>query len=419
MKAPHLRRFLAAAAMASGAMLVAASAGYAATGPQPATVTHSAATPGIATPDYVSACPKVSAPGEATCLALQRTGVASHYGVVPGVTPSGFSPAQLAAAYKLPSTGGAGETVAIVDVYNNTTAAADLAVYRKQFGLPACTVANGCFSQVNQNLKTSPLPANNNSWAAEESLDVDAVSAACPACHIVLVEATSASNKNLYTAVNNAAKAYKFVSNSWGEAEYSGETNDDVNFNHPGVAIDFSAGDAAEKVLYPSASPYVTAVGGTSLATSTTAKRGWTEHAWDTSSSSSTGSGCSKYETQPTWQASVTNITNVCAKRATADVSAVADPNTGYAVYDTNGDSGWVVIGGTSGSVQFITGVYALAGNPAAGTVPASYPYAHPSNLYDITRGSTGTCGTLLCKAGKGWDGPTGMGTPNGVAAFK
>jgi hypothetical protein len=345
------------------------------------------------------------------CFALMRTDIhaVAANALVPNALPSGYGPTDLDSAYKLSTAGGAGETVAIVDAFNDPTAAADLATYRSQFGLPACTTASGCLRIVNQNGATSPLPPNDSGWAGEESLDLDMVSAICPNCNIILVEATSASDANLYAAEDRAVTmGAKFVSNSWGGGEYSGQTTDDSHFNHPGVAITVSSGDNGNGAEYPATSQYVTAVGGTHLVTSTNS-RGWTESAWN-----GAGSGCSAFDAKPSWQTVTTN----CSRRAEADVSAVADPATGVAVYQTFGASGWVVYGGTSVAAPVIAGVYALAGNPAAGTYAASYPYAHQGNLFDVTSGSNGTCGAPICTAGTGWDGPTGLGTPNGTTAF-
>ncbi len=350
------------------------------------------------------------------CFALLRTDIGALYGSVssnaltPNVTPSGLGPANLASAYKLSTSGGAGQTVAVVDAYNNPTAAADLAVYRSQYGLPACTVASGCLKIVNQNGATSPLPTTDTGWAGEESLDLDMVSAICPNCHIILVEASSATDSNLYAAEDRAVSlGAKFVSNSWGGTEYSGQTTDDAYFNHPGVVVTASTGDAGYGASFPATSQYVTAVGGTTLNTSTNT-RGWSETAW-----AGAGSGCSAYEPKPSWQ----TVTTGCARRAEGDVSAVADPATGVAVYQTTGAAGWVVYGGTSASSPVIASVYALAGTPAAGTYPASLPYAHAANLFDVISGKNGTCSTaVLCTAATGWDGPTGLGTPNGTAAF-
>ena len=212
--------------------------------------------------------------------------------------PTGLGPAQIQSAYKLSGLNGSGRTVALVDAYNDPKAASDLATYRKAYGLPACTVANGCFKQVNQSGATSPLPSGDYGWAEEESLDLDAVSAACPTCHIALVEANSASNSDLAAAENAAAKlpGVAAISNSYGGSESSSETSYDGFYTHPGVAITVSSGDSGYGVEYPAASPDVTAVGGTTL-TQASSARGWTETAW-----SGAGSGCSAYEAKPSWQ---------------------------------------------------------------------------------------------------------------------
>jgi Putative Ig domain len=361
-------------------------------------------------------CSTVRSAHRMTCFAIRQTDTVqpkafATKAVVPNAVPAGYGPANLASAYKLSSAGGSGATVAIVDAYNDPSAAADLAVYRSQYGLPACTVASGCLRILTQNGATSPLPGNNSGWAQEESLDLDMVSAVCPKCHIILLEANSPNDSDLFTAVDTAVSlGAKYVSNSYGGDESSGQTTDlDPYFNHPGVAITASTGDDGTGAAYPATSRYVTAVGGTSLSTASNT-RGWSEAAW-----SGAGSGCSQYDPKPTWQ---TVATGSCTKRAEADVSAVADPNTGVAVYLTTGGSGWTVFGGTSAAAPIVASVYALAGTPAAGTYPASYPYSHLGNLFDVTTGNNGSCGAPLCTAGTGWDGPTGLGTPNGTAAF-
>jgi hypothetical protein len=242
------------------------------------------------------------------------------------------------------------------------------------------------------------------------------VSAICPNCHIILAEANSESDDDLGAAVNAAVSlGAKFVSNSYGGPESSGDSTFDTEYyDHPGVAVTASSGDGGYGVEYPAASQYVTAVGGTSLSTANNA-RGWTESVWSTSSSEGTGSGCSADDPKPTWQTDTG-----CSKRTVADVSAVADPATGVAIYDTsNGNGGWNVYGGTSAASPIIASVYALAGTPAVGTDPAAYPYADTSALNDVTTGATASCSpSYLCTAGTGYDGPTGLGTPNGTAAF-
>jgi hypothetical protein len=366
-----------------------------------------AATTSTSPSNIARACAAPTRAHVMACGALRRTDIKSALAIGPNATPSGLLPANLISAYKLPSSS-TSATVAIVDAQDDPNAESDLATYRSQFGLPACTTANGCFRKVNQSGASSPLPSGDTGWAGEISLDVDMVSAICPSCHILLVEANSASDADLYTAEDYAASHAKFVSNSWGGNEYSGQTTDDSHFNHPGVAITVSSGDSGNGSEYPATSRYVTAVGGTSLRTASNS-RGWTETAW-----SGAGSGCSSYDAKPTWQTVTTN----CSRRAEADVSSVADPNTGVAVYQTYGASGWSVYGGTSAAAPVIAAVYALAGTPGASDYPASYPYSHTGNLFDVTSGSNGSCGAPQCTAGAGWDGPTGLGTPNGTAAF-
>ncbi|MFI1092451.1 carboxypeptidase regulatory-like domain-containing protein [Streptomyces sp. NPDC020917] len=336
---------------------------------------------------------------------MVRTDVVAAKGLQADAVPSGFGPADLQSAYNLPAAGPT-ETVAIVDGYDNPNAEADLAVYRQQYGLPACTTANGCFKKIDQRGGTSYPPANSG-WASEIALDIDMVSATCPSCKILLVEADDPTLNNLGAAVNQAvAQGARYVSNSWGSIESSSEMQNEAFFNHPGVAITAATGDSGYRVAYPAASRYVTAVGGTSLVKDTSTARGWTESAWKLA-----GSGCSRYVPKPSFQQDTG-----CANRTTADVSAIADPNTGVAVYN----GGWQVYGGTSASAPIIASVYALAGTPTAGTAPNSYPYAQPSALNDVTSGSNGGCTPgYLCNAGPGYDGPTGLGTPHGLAAFR
>ena len=365
------------------------------------------------------ACAAPTHVGQMSCLALVRTDVTQPAALVanavsPLATPSGYGPSDLRSAYALPTNGGAGQTVAIVDAQDDPNAESDLAAYRTQFGLSACTTANGCFKKVNQTGGTS-YPSPDTGWAGEISLDLDMVSAVAPAAHIILVEATSANMDDLGTAVNEAvALGAKFVSNSYGGSEDSSDTASDSSyFNHPGVAITVSSGDEAYGAEYPAASKYVTAVGGTALKTASNA-RGWTESVWSTSKTEGAGSGCSAYDAKPTWQTDTG-----CSKRTIADVSAVADPATGVAVYQTYGGSGWDVYGGTSASSPIIASVYADAGTPGASDYPAKYPYQHTTALNDVTSGNNGTCSpSYLCTAGTGYDGPTGLGTPNGLTAF-
>ena len=429
-----IRRLLAVvASVAAGGVTVltapaVAQASPAVTQPKAALTSTNPATPragsAASQADARLSCPATTRPGYVTCFAMYRTNVKPHEGkFAADQVPAGYGPADLQAAYDLPSaTAGSGQTVAVVDAYDDPSAEADLGIYRAQYGLPPCTTANGCFEKVNQEGQQGSYPKPNSSWAEEESLDIDMVSAACPNCHILLVEADNTSFKNIGTAVNEAvALGAKYVSNSYGSGYTSkpgsGEsgqelTYDALYYDHPGVAVTASAGDSGFGVDYPGASQYVTAVGGTSLTQDTSVTRGWTETVWD-NASGGTGSGCSKFEPKPVWQHDTG-----CANRTVADVSADADPSTGVAVYDS-GIGGWDVFGGTSASSPLIAATYALAGTPVGGTYPSSYPYADPAALNDITAGNNGNCTPLyLCSAGPGYDGPTGLGTPDGVAAF-
>ena len=323
-------------------------------------------------------------------------------------TPAGYGPADLRSAYKVSPSGtpGSGPTIAIVDAYGYSSAESDLGVYRQQFNLGACTTANGCFKKVNQSGGTA-YPRNNTGWSQETALDLDMVSAMCPECKIVLVEANSNSLANLAAAEQEAAKlGAHAISNSYGGGE-SGTTSYNSSYNHPGVAITVSSGDSGYGVQFPASSPYVTAVGGTSLNHASNS-RGWSETAW-----SGAGSGCSSVYAKPSWQTD-----GLCGSRMVADVSAVADPNTGVAVYGpvTSRRSGWQVYGGTSVAAPLTAAVYGLNG----GSVNyGQNPYQNTSSLFDVVSGSNGSCGgTYFCTSGSGYDGPTGLGTPDGASAY-
>src|SRR6266568_3596254 len=349
---------------------------------------------------YRDACP-AAASGHARCFARLATSVLPDAASAPvsaaasGSAVRGYGPADLRSAYALPSTTrGAGQTVAIVAAFDHPDAESDLAHYRSFFGLPSCTRANGCFRKVNQRGGSTP-PRADAGWAQEISLDLDMVSAVSPRCHLLLVEADSNSLANLGAAVSRAASmGAKVISNSYGAPESQGLRNANAAFNHPGHVLTAAAGDSGFGLSFPASSQYVTAVGGTRLTRSSNA-RGWTESVW-----SGTGGGCSG--------------------RTVADVSAVADPATGVAMYHTFGVRGgpWFKAGGTSVSAPIIAGVYALAGN--AGSVRyGSFPYSHTGALHDVTSGANGSCGgSYLCTAMRGYDGPSGLGTPNGSGAF-
>jgi len=366
-------------------------------------------------PSQRPVCPGPANAGATLCHAHVVTDARGAPHVTPA--PAGYGPAQFRTAYNLPSGAPSPQTIAIVDAYDSPTIAADLATYSSTFGLPQCTTANGCFRKVNQNGVAGSYPAKNAGWALEIALDVEVAHAVCPNCKILLVEASSNSLANLAAAVNTAARlGATQISNSYGGSEYSGELGLTA-YNHPGIAITASTGDNGYGTSFPAADSHVVAVGGTTLTLG--AGNVWAnETAW-----SGAGSGCSLYAAAPSWQTSLAtwSLTGCGSKRGLADVSADADPATGAAVYDTTryqGRSGWFKVGGTSLSAPLIAGVYALAGNAASTAYPASLAYANPSALHDVTSGSNGSCTTRMCKGAAGYDGPTGLGTPNGVGAF-
>ncbi|MGW1869966.1 hypothetical protein ACWCPS_30995 [Streptomyces mauvecolor] len=416
---PHISRAAQRTALTGLVSLAFATTGLVAAGSAQAQTAASTGASASATPHVKRLCSQPTKHRVMACKAIARTDVVQPHAltvnaVSPLAVPSGYGPSDLLSAYNLPANGGAGATIAIVDAQDDPNAESDLAAYRSQYGLPACTTANGCFSKIDQNGGTN-YPSADAGWAGEISLDLDMVSAIAPNAHILLVESSTANMSDLGTAVNTAvAQGAKYVSNSYGGSEDSSDlTADNQYFKHPGVAITVSAGDSAYGAEYPAASQYVTSVGGTALKRDSSA-RGWSESVWHTNSTEGTGSGCSAYDPKPSWQTD-----SGCSKRAISDVSAVADPATGVAVYDSYQASGWNVYGGTSASAPIIAGVYALAGTPGTGDYPSKYPYAHTSALNDVTTGSNGTCSpSYLCTAGPGYDGPTGLGTPNGTTAF-
>jgi subtilase family serine protease len=390
-------------------------------------------------------CHRPADPEKASCHALRRTDIGR--GAHPKATflyEKGYTPSDLQSAYELDDpgiqAGGSGKTIAIVDAYDNPNALQDLAVYRGTFPLPdgpTITKMNQG-GQVIETLNTTTgtisegpgaAPPPNVGWGQEIALDLDMASAICPACNILLVEANSNSFADLGAAVDTAAaqQGVNSISNSYGAKEFFFEEAYQNYYNHPGIAITVSSGDSGYGVQFPAASQYVTAVGGTSLTHSTAGA--WSESVW-----SGAGSGCSAYIAKPSWQTDT-----ACSRRTVADVSAVANPNTGVAVYDSFGSTGgasWYVFGGTSVSAPIIASVYALADNTIDYSVypylskytydHASYDPASPSTLNDVVSGSNGKCTTgknrskaaYLCTGVIGYDGPSGLGTPKGVGAF-
>ncbi len=378
-----------------------------------ATVTATAATPASATTTASSHSNKrvcaAKPAGYAACHARVVTD-ASLRPLATGSYQSGYAPAQIRTAYGI--TGTTGPLIAIVDAYAHPSVAADLAVYRTQFGLGTASL-----TQVNQTGGSIGSVAGNTGWGQEEMLDLEMASAICPSCPLLYVGANSNSFADLGAAVDEAnTKGAKVISNSYGGTEFSTEGTLATHYSHSGVAITVSSGDSGYGVQAPAAFKTVTAVGGTSLTLNTNGTRK-SETVW-----SGAGSGCSAYITKPTWQTDT-----ACSRRTVADVAAVADPNTGVAVYDSYGSTGglnWYVFGGTSVAAPIIGGVYALSGNTAG--APASRAYSAPAgSLFDVTSGSNGRCvhgrntaAAYLCTGGTGYDGPTGNGTPNGTGAF-
>jgi len=320
----------------------------------------------------------------------------SHVGNYASSSPTGLSPATIKSVYNFPtsSTAGAGKTIAIVDAYDDPTAEADLGVFSSQYGLPACTTANGCFQKVNQTGGAS-YPRKDAGWALEISLDVQWAHAIAPGAKILLVEASSNSFGNLLAAEDYAKAHAQYVSNSWGAGEFSSENSYDSHFSQSGVSFFVSSGDAGLPAEYPSASPNVISVGGTTLhfsGNTFTSETGW----------SGSGGGCSLYESKNAAQ--TTGSVNCSGKRATPDVSLDADPASGVSVYDTTryqGQLGWFQVGGTSASSPMWAGRSAVTGV----TVNAAYVYGNSINYRDITSGNNGASCLV------GYDLVTGRGS--------
>ncbi|MGH2888189.1 MAG: hypothetical protein ACRDNJ_01030, partial [Solirubrobacteraceae bacterium] len=331
--------------------------------------------------------------------------------------PTAGTPAYLQQAYDLTylsQTAGGSDTVAIVDAGDDANAASDLATYRATYGLPPCTVANGCFSKVNQNGGATPLPSSAGAdWETEESLDLDAVSALCPNCHILLVEANSSYTSDLAAGLIAAESlGANQISASW-----SGQSSSPPALTLPAGSVIAATGDhgylGAGTDDYPAAFPGVTAAGGTTLsaAANTSSLRGFDEAAWSLNSSGfgwGGTSGCDMSESKPAYQ-----LDTGCTGRSYADVSADANPDTGLQIYDS-GDGGWFVEGGTSLATPLIAAFEALTG--VNGT-SAQWAYSDSALLNDPTTGSTGSCAaaiSYICNAGTGYDGPTGIGSISG-----
>jgi subtilase family serine protease len=375
-------------------------------------------------------CPGPAAAGLARCHA--HVIIDAHGLPATSSLPSGYGPLQFHGAYALstaPPTGAPAQTVAIVDAYDDRSIRNDLTTYDNTFGipdLPTCTstVTKACFAKVDQIGAASPLPTANAGWALEIALDVETAHQMCQTCKVLLVEANSSSLANLDAAEDTAAKlGATEISNSWGtESEYSGEIAENEHFNHHGIAITVASGDSGYQHFgFPAASPDVIDAGGTTLKVALSGGRyTWAgEETW-----SGSGSGCSIYFAARAFQEAAAgfSLTGCGHSRGVADVAADANPNTGAAVYDSTryqGRSGWFQVGGTSLASPLIAATYALAGNAASTEYPSKLPYGHPTALHDITNGaSTGSCSSTACKPASGYDGPTGLGSPNGTGGF-
>ena len=329
---------------------------------------------------------------------------------VPAIDPAAataFGADDLRKAYNVPTTDIPAATVAVVDAYGYATLEADLAAYRTAYGLPACTTANGCLKIVNQTGATSPLPGPpppGDDWTIETALDIDMVSAVCPSCKIIVVQANDDTSDGLYTSQAIAASlGATVINNSWGGSE-SGNAALSLEsyFDQPGIAIFASAGDSGyddggNGPEYPGTSAHVISVGGTHLVADAST-RGWTETAWSLG-----GSGCSLSIPKPAYQTDPT-----CGFKATTDIAAVGDPQTGVAYYNAGA---FKSVGGTSVAAPIVAAIFAATGNGAQ--TSGDFVRQHASLLNDVLSGSNGTCGNILCTAGLGWDGPTGYGTPN------
>jgi subtilase family serine protease len=366
----------------------------------------------VASSAWHRACDRAVMQREVRCFALWSDDETAARTTATATTPPkrAYTPADIVDAYELDTSLGSGQTIAIVDAYDNPHVESDLATYRSTWGLPPCTTANGCFRKVNQRGGTNP-PRGNGGWGVEIALDVQAVSAACPNCKILLVEADTDFFGDMGQAVNTAVRlGADVVSNSYGGDEYGGSVTLGAKYyTHPGVAQVVSSGDFGfGPAEFPASWGSTIAVGGTSLSKTTT---GWDENAWWGS-----GSGCSAWFDKPAWQHDAH-----CPMRTVADLSAVADPDPGFAVYDTFGigsHAGWIRVGGTSLSAPLIAGMIGLAGN-AADLGSARYIYQHRDGLTDVVGGSNGYCGgDYLCRGKVGYDAPTGWGSPRGVSAL-
>jgi hypothetical protein len=387
-----------------------------------ATTTLSGSSPAAA-PALRAACPPTR-PGQLRCLALYRPQAAVNQAIAagqhgPAARPRGLTPQQLEAAYRLPVGRKTGQTVAVSIAWNTPHLAAYLARYRQYFGLPPCPTSSGCLRIVNQRGQAGPLPASglHSGWDLEATLDVSMISAACPHCKILVVEGNNDGAANLAATERTAARlGAQVISNSYGQRENGAVLPYWPAYHQRGHTIVAAAGDYGfTAAAFPADLTSVTAVGGTQLTPAPRTSRGWTERVWNTGQGEAGGSGCSAYVRKPSWQHD-----RHCAGRTVADVSAVA---ANVPIYN-QAWGGWITVGGTSVATPLIAGIYGLAGNATA--IPLGYAYSHRRDLFDVTRGNNAVVGSparacgddYLCVARRGYDAPTGLGTPDGLGAF-
>jgi subtilase family serine protease len=356
-------------------------------------------------------------PGHMRCFLLYRPQAAADRAKPAGLPaqPTGLTPADLRSAYKLPQAT-SHQTVAVSIAFHTPGLASFLAAYRKQFGLPPCTKASGCFKQVNQQGNAAPAEpsAVGTGWDLEATLDVSMISAACPDCKILVVEAKNTDVASLGTTDVTAARlGARVISNSYGTFESAAQRRLGKYWNLRGHTVVASSGEFGfAKAQFPADLARVTAVGGTALTRAAGSRRGWREKAWEGS-----GSGCSTRIAKPAWQHDPR-----CQGRTVADIAAVA---TNVPVFSVT-YGGWVTVDGTSISAPLAAGIYGLAGNGATATTARLYQHAR--SFFDITKGNNALvngfspsqdCGsTYICVAKKGYDGPTGLGTPHGISGF-
>lgn len=340
-----------------------------------------------------------------------------------GPPTSAFAPAQVRHAYGFDQIAnqGAGQTIGIVDAYDDPSAEADLGTFDAHFNLPACTSRNGCFRKV---YSKGSKPAGNANWAVEIALDVEWAHAVAPKATILLVEAPSNSLSDLVAGVDVAVRdGASVVSMSWTSGEFSGETSLDNHFVSSGVTFLAASGDNGTGVAYPAASPDVIGVGGTKIVLSANGSYS-SETAW-----SGSGGGLSTFEREPSFQAQFAIPDDPRGYRGSPDVSYNANPGTGYAIYDSvaiNGYSGWFQVGGTSAGTPQWAGLFAIANSLRTAarkshlsstntTVYSLAKVAPAADFHAVTQGTNGNCGTL-CTASPGYDYVTGLGTPQAAA---